>query len=147
MIVQPYVHGEAASVSVVSDGRRAIALAVNAQAVRPGIPFVYDGGETPLVHPMAPRAAERAIAACEAIPALVGSIGVDVVLTPTDAVVIEINPRLTTAYIGVRRALDVNPAALALAACTGRWTTVPPAAVRSVRFTAGGIVESAEAVA
>ena len=49
-----------------------------------------------------------------------GYVGVDLVLTDADAVVIEVNPRLTTAYLGVRAALDENIAALALEACAGR---------------------------
>ena len=60
---------------------------------------------------------------------------------------IEVNPRLTTAYLGVRAALEENVAALALAACAGDL----PAALRvrrRVRFTASGrivFIESARA--
>src|SRR5206468_3951895 len=56
-------------------------------------------------------------------------------------VVIEVNPRLTTAYLGVRAALDENVAALALAACAGALPTRPPAR-RRVRFTAAGRIVS-----
>jgi predicted ATP-grasp superfamily ATP-dependent carboligase len=61
------------------------------------------------------------------------------VLTDTEAVVIEVNPRLTTAYLGVRAAIDANVAGLAVMACT---ETLPPAPAvrRSVRFTASGRV-------
>lgn len=145
VLIQPYIAGVAASVSLVSDGSRAVPIAVNVQHVRPDLPFTYDGGETPAQHPMAARAIERALAVCHALPGLVAYIGVDVVLTRDDAVVIEVNPRLTTAYIGLRHSLDTNPATLALAACSGDLPTAAPAVVRRVRFSAGGRVECFDA--
>jgi predicted ATP-grasp superfamily ATP-dependent carboligase len=39
-----------------------------------------------------------------------GYIGVDLVLTEEEAVVIEVNPRLTTSYVGLRRVANFNPA-------------------------------------
>jgi len=107
----------------------------------PSRPFSYRGGTTPLDHPLADRAGEEAVRVCEAIPGLRGYIGVDLVLTKSEAVVIEVNPRLTTAYLGVRSALDKNVAAMALAACAG--TLPEPSPVRrSVRFTTGGRITS-----
>jgi len=55
--------------------------------------------------------AKRAIAA---IPGLWGYVGIDVVLTQRGPVVLEVNPRLTTSYAGLRAALDINPARLVL---------------------------------
>jgi len=139
LLLQRYVAGAAASVSLLADGRRAVPLAVNAQEVRASRPFAYRGGRTPLDHPLAGQAVEAALRACRALPGLRGYVGVDLVLTPSEAVVIEVNPRLTTAYLGVRSALDENVAALALAACAGTLPE-PPSARRHVRFTAAGRV-------
>ena len=83
-----------------------------------------------------------AVRACEAITGLCGYIGVDVVLTESDAVVIEVNPRLTTAYLGVRAVLEENVAALALAACDGALPARPTPR-RRVFFTAAGRIVSA----
>jgi hypothetical protein len=66
---------------------------------------------------------------------------VDMVLTESEAVVIEVNPRLTTAYLGVRAVLEENVATLALAACAGALPSPPPAQ-RRVRFTAAGRIVS-----
>ena len=76
---------------------------------------------------------------CRVFAATSGSIWY---LTDTGPVVIEVNPRLTTAYLGVRAVLDENVAAMALAACEG---TLPeqPIARRRVRFTASGLVAAA----
>lgn len=137
LLVQRFVPGTPASVALLCDGRRARVLAVNAQRLSPT--FVYGGGETPWTAPLAARAAALAIRACEAHPGLRGYVGVDVVLGGTDACVIEINPRLTTAYLGLRASLGVNVAGLALAACDGRLPVVPRAR-RRVRFSSGGRV-------
>ena len=149
LLLQRYVRGVAASVSLVADGRRAVALTVNAQSVRASRPFSYRGGTTPLDHPLAARAVAAALRTCQALPGLRGYVGVDLVLTPANAVVIEVNPRLTTAYLGVRSALRGrggagNVAALVLDACAGTLRRPPPVQ-RSVRFMASGQVEELSA--
>jgi predicted ATP-grasp superfamily ATP-dependent carboligase len=79
------------------------------------------------------------VRACRAIPGLAGYVGVDLILTPGGPLVVELNPRLTTSYLGLRAATRRNLAAAAIAALEGRR----PAAVRferTVRFDAGGRV-------
>jgi predicted ATP-grasp superfamily ATP-dependent carboligase len=138
LLAQRYIPGVAASVSLLADGRRAVVLAVNGQSL--GSPaFSYRGGVTPLRHPLADRAATVARRACEAIRGLRGYIGVDVVLSDREAVVIEVNPRLTTAYLGVRAATDENVAGLALEACAGRLPRAPRVR-RRAHFTGAGRV-------
>src|SRR5207247_7816026 len=141
LLLQEYVSGAPASVSLIGDGRRAVALTVNGQSLSRGRRLSYRGGVTPLGHRQADRALDAAVRSCRALPGLRGYIGVDVVLTASDAVVIEVNPRLTTAYLGARVAIDDNIAALALDACMG---SLPPAprARRSVRFDARGHVSA-----
>ena len=142
VVLQRYVRGVAASVSLLADGRRAVPLTLNAQHVRTSRRLSYSGGRTPLAHPLARQATEAARQTCEALPGLRGYIGVDVVLTDREAVVIEVNPRLTTAYLGVRAAVEENVADLALAACMGMLPS-PPRVRRRVRFSAGGRIRSA----
>ena len=142
VLVQRYVPGKPASVALLSDGRRSLVLAVSAQALAASPRFAYAGGETPLAHPQAGRAAALAQRACRSLPGLKGYVGVDVVLTEAGAVVIEVNPRLTTAYLGIRAALAENVAALALLACAGTLGASPPPR-RRVSFTAAGRVTSA----
>jgi predicted ATP-grasp superfamily ATP-dependent carboligase len=141
LLLQRYVRGVAASVSLLADGTRAVALCTNGQRVRVSRRFSYSGGTTPLGHPLAPLGVEAALRTCAALPGLRGYVGVDLVLTKSEAVVIEVNPRLTTAYLGLREAIrggrGGNVAALALAACAGRLPAPPPIR-RAVRFTAAG---------
>ncbi len=145
VLLQEYIDGVPASVSLLGDGARAVPLAVNCQDVLPGVPFAYEGGETPFAHPLAGRAIERALAACAAVPGLRGYVGVDVILARGDAVVLEINPRLTTSYLGLRRALDTNLAQMALHAALGALST-PPRPVRRVRFASSGAITGEEAL-
>ena len=142
VLMQRYVRGTPVSVSLLSDGRSAVALAVNTQRMRVSSGFSYRGGRTPFDHPLAPAAVDAAIRTCTALPGLRGFVGVDLVLSDTGPVVIEVNPRLTTAYLGVRAVLDENVAALALAACDG-VLPAQPVARRCVRFTASGLVAAA----
>jgi predicted ATP-grasp superfamily ATP-dependent carboligase len=150
LLCQRYVRGVNASVSLLADGARAVALAVNRQSISgaqrlsvgAAQPFAYNGGKTPLDHPLAARAVDQALRTCEALPGLRGFVGIDMVLTASEAVVIEVNPRLTTAYLGVRAALGCNVAAMTLAACDG---CLPRSvhARRRVRFTASGRIMAA----
>ena len=142
VLLQRYVPGMAASVSLLAGGGRAVALAVNAQSIRASRPFAYRGGTTPLDHPLAARAVRAALRTCRALPGLRGWVGVDVVLTDSEAVVIEVNPRLTTSYLGVRATLPGNVAALALSACAGALVVAPPPR-RHVHYTAAGAIVSA----
>jgi len=145
VLLQEYIEGVPASVSLLCDGTRVLPLALNRQDVLPGAPFSYGGGETPFDHPLATRARQRALAACAAVPGLRGYIGVDLVLARGDAVVLEINPRLTTSYLGLRRAVDGNLGQMALEAALGVLPEAPPL-VRRVRFGADGTIAAEEAL-
>jgi tyramine---L-glutamate ligase len=43
-----------------------------------------------------------------AFPALWGYVGIDLIVSPTQTWVLEINPRLTTAFVGIESALGIN---------------------------------------
>lgn len=45
---------------------------------------------------------------------LSGYVGIDLIMTESGPIVIEINPRLTTSYVGLRQSLSLNPAELIL---------------------------------
>jgi predicted ATP-grasp superfamily ATP-dependent carboligase len=137
VLVQEFIPGVPASVSLICDGRRARPLAVNGQTMLKSRSFAYRGGVTPLRHPLARRAAAVAVRACEAIGGLRGFVGVDVVLGASQAYVIEVNPRVTTAYLGVRAVLETNLAGLALRGWAGHLPA-PVAPKRTVWFTAAG---------
>ncbi len=138
LIAQPYVPGRHASVSLICDGRAALPISLNGQEIAESARFEYRGGVIPLEHPLRARALEVAARACGLVPGLRGYVGVDLVLG-ADAVVMEINPRLTTAYTGIRRALGVNLASVLLRTARGEVPESMPLVART-RFTAGGEV-------
>src|SRR5262249_49480309 len=74
--------------------------------------FRYQGGHLPLPAFLAGRAVQLAGKAVAAVPGLQGYAGVDLVLgnavDGSEDCVIEINPRLTTSYVGLRVLAETN---------------------------------------
>ncbi len=112
-LAQELIKGAAASVSLISTGSEALSISLNRQDVMIGAPDVissYNGGLVPFDHPLRPRAFAVAEKIVKSFRDLRGYVGVDLVLTEEEAVAIEVNPRLTTSYIGLRRVVNFNPA-------------------------------------
>ena len=117
LLLQRYVPGTHASVSLLVTAGDALPLSLNGQSIQMGLPCHYHGGVTPLEHPQVGNALELTRRAVALIPGLKGYVGVDLVLSDQGPTLIEINPRLTTAYIGVRQVVDVNLAQAIWQAC------------------------------
>jgi predicted ATP-grasp superfamily ATP-dependent carboligase len=122
-IAQKVIRGKAASACVISTGDKAVAVTLNRQLVTLASPDEesgYYGGAVPFNHSLekeALRAAERAV---EAVSGLKGYVGVDIILTNEEPVVLEVNPRLTTSYVGLTRVVNFNPAEAIVDAVIGR---------------------------
>lgn len=116
LLLQERRLGADASVSLIGDGRRARAVCLNAQHLRKGERFEYLGSTAPLAHPQAEAALAAARRAARAIRGLRGFFGVDLVLERDGVSVVDVNPRLTTSYLLLRRVTGTNPAALILSA-------------------------------
>lgn len=114
-ILQPFVRGEARSLSMLCcDGRDRL-LACNQQKVEiiDGT-FRFDGVSVNAIPDRDGRYAELASRVACALPGLWGYCGVDFIETAGGPVVVEVNPRLTTSYAGLCRAIGLNPAKLVL---------------------------------
>ncbi len=112
-IVQELVQGVSVSASVISTGKKALPVTLNKQIVTLASPYEessYNGGIVPFDHVLEKEALQAAQTAVESIGGLRGYIGVDMVLTKDGPVVIEVNPRLTTSFVGLGRAVSFNPA-------------------------------------
>jgi predicted ATP-grasp superfamily ATP-dependent carboligase len=133
ILVQRYASGSAASVSLLVANGRSTVLSLNEQWVRAGIPFAYDGGVASWPHPRRAEACELAQRAVALVPGLRGYVGVDLVLDEETCWLIEINPRVTTSYVGLRRVVGLNMAAAIWRACRDgslpALAAVPPLAV------------------
>ncbi len=119
-VAQPWIEGEPASLSLLCTAAGARLLAANRQVMH-----VADDRPTltRLLVNALPDAGGRLAAlgqeVARAIPGLWGYVGVDYIMTSGGPVVLEVNPRLTTSYCGLRPALGINVAGMVLAQADG----------------------------
>ena len=111
-IVQKYIEGTPASINCISNGKFAIPITFNAQFVTfnssIGGQSEYEGGFTPFHHELEEKTKKAVMHFPEYFPGLLGFFGVDLIFTKDDVVFIEINPRITTSYIGAKAAIREN---------------------------------------
>jgi predicted ATP-grasp superfamily ATP-dependent carboligase len=122
--LERYCRGVAASVALLCGPGGSMAMPPARQRLSADGQFRYLGGAAPLEEPLARRAVTLARSALLALPAATGYVGIDLVLGPDptggDDRVIEVNPRLTTSYVGLRELARVNLAEAMLAVAQGR---------------------------
>ena len=118
-VVQEYVPGISASLSMICYQGKAQLLACNKQifsfnsgisAKKGELKELVVNGLTEQWDPFNTIAQNIA----RADKGLWGYVGVDLIVTETGPVVVEINPRLTTSYVGLRQSISLNPAELIL---------------------------------
>ncbi len=116
-VQQPFIAGQALSVAllIAEDGSICETLPVVEQHLSPDGRFGYLGGRLPADISLESATAVQRLAeqACRAVPGLTGYVGCDLILPddrPTEPVLIEINPRLTSSYLGYRQLTDDNVA-------------------------------------
>jgi tyramine---L-glutamate ligase len=110
-ILQNYQEGASASVSVLSSGENAAPISLNRQDIllKDG-KLVYIGGEVPYEHRLSNEARELSKKAIQSIDGLRGYVGVDLMLDDEEdeIYILEINPRLTTSFIALRKLVKFN---------------------------------------
>ena len=117
MAIEPWVEGEALSLSLLCRARRTELLSVNRQRLSINADgwLAYVGVEVnvlPLTEARGALLAALASRVGRAMPGLRGFVGIDVVWhAQRGPVLIEVNPRVTCAYVGLSRALGRNLAA------------------------------------
>lgn len=108
-ILQDYVAGQPASIAIIGDGRRKWLTHPVTQHIDP-TSLQYRGGRSLTDAKLIARATALGQTVADRLGPITGWIGIDVVLAaaaPQDCV-IELNPRITTSYIGLRRCTSVN---------------------------------------
>jgi len=142
-IAQPVIAGLSASIGFVASPNGIISLPPAFQCISDDGAFRYCGGGLPVAPQLATRAARLGRIALAGIPGLLGYVGVDVMLDddPDRArdVAIEINPRLTTSFVGLRAHLNGNLALLILELAEGKPGAAEPIAKGRIAFTASGL--------
>jgi len=107
-LLQRYIEGHHASVSLLVSPHAISCLSLNRQFVEIGTPFRYQGGEVFFDSFRREESFCLARRAVSLVPGLKGYVGVDILIAGERCYLIEINPRLTTSYIGLRRVVNIN---------------------------------------
>ncbi|QDU64759.1 carbamoyl phosphate synthase-like protein [Planctomycetes bacterium Pan216] len=147
LIVQPFWPGRTASTALVVDARGApatlIAGAQHMSQQREGMAqrFCYRGGSMPLPPEFQDRARQLVARAFDLFPPVRGYLGVDLILGPdrdgSRDRIVEINPRLSTAYLGYRK---LYPQALTRR-LLGQSVPLPPiSAMPTIHYTSTGVI-------
>ena len=132
--LESYCPGTATSVACLCGPDRIVPLEPCLQRLGGDGDFTYLGGSLPIGPNLAGRARRLAVRAVRTLPSPLGYIGVDLVLGADPAgsgdVVVEINPRLTTSYVGLRALSRGNLTAAMIAVAQGRdaelcWNSAP----------------------
>ena len=147
LILQAWMPGKAISIALVASPTEVTFLPAVSQILDEQT-CEYAGGQGPLNDDAQRRATALASRAIAAMPPTVrGFVGLDLLLgsRPSEDCVIEINPRLTTSYVGLRRMIHGNLAARLFDLETGPVSCCTT--VDSVRWTPDGQVWINNAVA
>ena len=122
-IAQQYCPGIPVSMAFLIGPRETVALPPTFQLISSDGQFRYGGGLLPIAPLLASRCERLARQAIADVPGLLGYIGVDMILGDAEDgsgdVALEINPRLTTSYVGLRAYLRGSIAAMMLEIANG----------------------------
>ena len=111
LTAQELINGIPVSVSLITTGTEALPVSLNLQDITVATPdegSTYNGGLVPFEHSLRDKAFKAAKLLAESLSGLRGYIGIDFVLTQDKAFVMEVNPRLTTSYVGLRKTANFN---------------------------------------
>lgn len=143
-LVQPFVPGMPVSVAFLTGPHQQLPLPAAAQQLSADGRFHYRGGRLPLSAEWNARATRLALRALKQVSGWRGYVGVDLVLGEaadgSQDWVIEINPRLTTSYVGLRALATTNLADALLRIAIGELVPPPSWRKGSVQFTSNGQV-------
>lgn len=126
VLVQEYIEGEDISVSLISDGRKAVPISLNKQYVElKNDNGTYLGGMLPYDSKYKDEAFEIATKAVESIEGLKGFVGVDLLINADEkdiysVYLLEVNSRFTTPYVGLNRIAGFNIAKSVVDVIDGR---------------------------
>ncbi|KAF3977418.1 MAG: ATP-grasp domain-containing protein [Methylococcales symbiont of Iophon sp. n. MRB-2018] len=120
-VIQPYINGDSLSLSCLFKDGKAWLLCCNKQQILPqGGGFKLSACEVNISHNRQGWYQQLIAKVAKALPGLWGYVGIDIIQTVQgETLILEINPRLTTSFVGIKQATGVNVAKLVLAMIEG----------------------------
>lgn len=129
LIIQPYQPGIAASISALFKSGLAWVLSANTQLIaslQPQAPVKLKACAVNALPAYIPHFNVLAKQIAQLLPSLNGYAGIDVIIDNDRIYVVEINPRITSSYIGLKESLNHNPAQLIIDAVCQPDFGLPP---------------------
>jgi len=105
-LIQEFLDGFHASVNILTNGEEVLVLSLNQQNIKikpPPEGLSYQGNIVPIIHPQAEKVKKTVKKLVETMNGLKGYVGVDLILTRNEVFVVDVNPRITTSYLGLRK--------------------------------------------
>lgn len=118
-LLQEYIPGQAVSVSCFVSDHGVFPLSLNQQIIKQQDELIFQGVTVPYEHTQAQDILKTAASACELVKGLKGFVGVDLVVNAQGPVLMEINARITLAYVALREVVSCNLAQDLLSLCLG----------------------------
>lgn len=122
--LERFVVGQPVSIGLLRGAAGIFPLPACSQRIKDDGRLKYLGGMLPLADELEARARKLALSAAAAMPEWIGFIGLDLVLGAADDgsedYVIEVNPRLTTSYLGLSATAEENLATAMIDVVEGR---------------------------
>jgi predicted ATP-grasp superfamily ATP-dependent carboligase len=141
--LERFCPGMPASIAAIAGASSVVWLPACEQSISSDGRFAYRGGRVLSDERLHERARRLAGPALSAMPPANGFVGIDLILgraiSGQDDFVIEVNPRLTTSYVGLRKWLATNLAEAMLSMVQGRSVELLSGS-REVEFDANGEV-------
>ena len=110
-LIQPYVAGQAVSLSCLFKDTQAWLLCCNQQQiVEKNQQFNLQACKVNVANPQRSFYQQLIQQVAQAIPGLWGYIGIDLIESAQGPLILEVNPRLTTSYVGIQAATGLNVA-------------------------------------
>ena len=120
-VIQPFIHGTPTSLNLLACKGEAFLLSVNHQRIAmTDTGFMLLGCVVNGHMKKKTRFRKLAREVTAAMPDLWGMIGIDIIDTENGLLVLEVNPRITTSYVGLKESTGLNPAALVLDLLEGK---------------------------
>ncbi|MFK8068179.1 MAG: ATP-grasp domain-containing protein, partial [Gammaproteobacteria bacterium] len=114
-IIQPYIKGKAASISMLSNKGQSVIIGYNEQIIeQQSNRLIFTGSKVNGLLEYEDEFDQLAGSIAKVLPTLRGYVGIDLIIEKDQIYIVEVNPRLTTSYVALSESIGFNPAKMIL---------------------------------